>query len=156
MARVHSLVRIQQAELALRRARERTEELTQANAALHAAVARPPALSLRLGEVQEDERQNLARELHVQIGRSLTRVKSGRELALPRMGEPVRAEVVETQALLLTGDFSIEVGTGCRNAIDGGVPVGGAQGYVLKGGSAAELVAAVRTVTAGRTSRTTT
>ena len=69
LARIHSMLRIQQAEEALRRAhdelecrvRERTAELAGANAALR-------AMSLRLVEVQEKERRFLARELHDEVG----------------------------------------------------------------------------------------
>jgi signal transduction histidine kinase len=76
LARVQSLLRIQQAEAALRnahdelerRVEERTAELAQANAALR-------GMSLRLVAVQENERRNLARELHDEAGQLLTGLK---------------------------------------------------------------------------------
>ncbi len=58
------------------------------------------ALTLRLVEVQEEERRALARELHDEIGQLLTGVKLGLELAMPKMQEEVRAEVVETKTLV--------------------------------------------------------
>ena len=68
LARVQAMLRIQQAEAALREARdeleqrviERTAELSRANAALR-------SLSQRLVEVQEAERRAVALELHDQI-----------------------------------------------------------------------------------------
>jgi signal transduction histidine kinase len=76
LARVQALLRIKQAESALRRAHdelekrvvERTAELSCANAALK-------ALSLRLVDVQEAERRFVARELHDEIGQMVTGLK---------------------------------------------------------------------------------
>jgi signal transduction histidine kinase len=76
LARVQALLRIKQAESALRKAHhelemrveERTGELSRANAALK-------TLSLRLVEVQESERRYIARELHDEIGQMLTGLK---------------------------------------------------------------------------------
>ncbi len=99
LARVQSLLRIQQAESALRRAhdelerrvRERTVELEQANIKLR-------ALSLRLVEVQESERRFLARELHDELGQLLTALKMVLDqsvpLAPPALG-PGLAQAVE-------------------------------------------------------------
>jgi signal transduction histidine kinase len=61
---------------------------------------RARALSLRLVEVQEEERRALARELHDQIGQLLTSVKLGIELALPRTGEAVQKDLTETKGLV--------------------------------------------------------
>ena len=76
LARVQAMLRIQQAESALRRAHdelekrvaERTEELSRANIALR-------ALSQRLVDVQEAERRFVARELHDEIGQMVTGLK---------------------------------------------------------------------------------
>jgi signal transduction histidine kinase len=75
-ARVQAMLRIGQAEAALRKAHdeleqrvaERTTELSCANAALK-------ALSLRLVDVQEAERRFIARELHDEIGQMVTGLK---------------------------------------------------------------------------------
>ena len=58
------------------------------------------ALSLRLVEVQEDERRALALELHDQFGQLLTGLKLGLELALPRLPGPVRADLAESKELV--------------------------------------------------------
>ena len=83
VARVQALLRIRLAESALRQARdelekrvaERTEELSRANAALK-------ALSLRLVDVQEAERRFLARELHDEVGQTVTCLKLVLETSL--------------------------------------------------------------------------
>ncbi len=93
VARVQAMLRIRRAEAALRRAHdelekrvaERTGELSQANDTLK-------ALSLRLVDVQEAERRFLARELHDEIGQTVTCLKLVLETALrpedaaPRQG----------------------------------------------------------------------
>jgi signal transduction histidine kinase len=105
LARVQSLLRIQQAEAALRRAHdeleervvERTAELARANAALR-------AMSLRLVEVQEKERRHLARELHDEAGQLLTGLKMVVDQSLPLSPEPLRKrlnEAVDLIALLM-------------------------------------------------------
>ena len=76
LARVQAMLRIQSAEHALieahadleRRVAERTAELSEANRALK-------AMSLRLFEVQEAERRFIARELHDEVGQTLTGLK---------------------------------------------------------------------------------
>ena len=76
VARVQAMLRIQQAESALRKAHdelekrvaERTRDLSRANAALK-------ALSQRLVDVQEAERRFVARELHDEIGQMVTGLK---------------------------------------------------------------------------------
>src|SRR5213075_1405266 len=83
LARVHAMLRIQQAEAALRRAHdeleqrviERTAELSSANGALR-------SLSKRLVRVQEAERRAVARELHDEIGQLLTGLKLFLETSL--------------------------------------------------------------------------
>lgn len=50
-------------------------ERKEAEAALHQANQRLHALSIRLLQVQEQERRNIARELHDEIGQSLTALK---------------------------------------------------------------------------------
>jgi signal transduction histidine kinase len=84
VARVQALIRIQQAEAALRRAhdvlearvQERTAELAAANEALR-------TLSLRLVDLQEAERRSVARELHDEAGQWLTGLKLVLDQALP-------------------------------------------------------------------------
>lgn len=105
LARVQSLLRIQKAEAALRRAHdeledrvlERTAELAAANAALR-------AMSLRLVEVQEAERRLLARELHDEAGQMLTGLKMILDQSLTLANEPLRGrlnEAVELTKLLM-------------------------------------------------------
>ena len=91
LARVQSLLRIQQAEAALRgaqnelerRVEERTAELAKANAGLR-------AMSLRLVELQESERRFLARELHDEVGQLLTGLKMAVDQSLPLATGPLR------------------------------------------------------------------
>ncbi len=89
LARVQSMLRIEQAETALRQAHdeleqrviERTTELSRANHALR-------SLSQRLVEVQESERRAVARELHDEIGQLLTSLKLSLETSFqPATGE---------------------------------------------------------------------
>jgi len=76
LARIQAMVRITEAEAALRRAHdelerrvaERTAELSKANDTLR-------ALSQRLVDVQEAERRFVARELHDEIGQMVTGLK---------------------------------------------------------------------------------
>ncbi|MEY2409966.1 MAG: hypothetical protein QOF48_2636 [Verrucomicrobiota bacterium] len=83
LARVQSMLRIQQAEAALREARdeleqrviERTAELSRANDSLR-------SLSQRVVEMQEAERRAVARELHDEIGQLLTGLKMFLETSL--------------------------------------------------------------------------
>lgn len=101
LARVQSLLRIQQAEAALRRAHdeleervvERTAELAQANAALR-------EMSLRLVHVQEKERRYLARELHDEAGQVLTGLKMVVDQSLPLASEPLRERLTEAVNLI--------------------------------------------------------
>ncbi len=101
LARVQSLLRIQQAEEALRRAHdeldervvERTAELAKANAALR-------EMSLRLVDVQEKERRYLARELHDEAGQLLTGLKMVVDQALPMASEPLRERLNEALDLI--------------------------------------------------------
>lgn len=91
LARVQSLLRIQQAEAALRQAhdkleqrvQERTAELGEANEALR-------SMSLRLVEVQEKERRFLARELHDEVGQVLTGLKMVVDQSLPLAHPPLQ------------------------------------------------------------------
>ncbi len=101
LARVQSLLRIQQAEAALRRAHdeldervvERTAELAKANAALR-------EMSLRLVDVQEKERRYLARELHDEAGQLLTGLKMVVDQALPLASEPLQERLNEAVDLI--------------------------------------------------------
>lgn len=112
VARVQSLLRIQQAESALRlahadlerRVSERTLELSHANRALREEievrrqreeeirVSREElrALAMRLVEVQEEERRFIAHELHDEVGQLLTNLKILLDLALRQTGEANR------------------------------------------------------------------
>jgi signal transduction histidine kinase len=101
LARVQSLLRIQQAEAALRAAQneleqrvaERTEELARANATLR-------TMSLRLVEVEETERRFLARELHDELGQTLTGLKMVLDQSLPLASESLRSRLNEAVALV--------------------------------------------------------
>lgn len=104
LARVQSLLRIQQAEAALRQAhdklehrvRERTAELAEANNALR-------SMSLRLVEVQEKERRFLARELHDEVGQVLTGLKMVVDQSLPLAPPPLKQRL--DQAVDLINDL---------------------------------------------------
>lgn len=122
LARVQAMLRIQQTELALRRAhdelekrvRERTAELSTANAALTAEIAvrqqaekgqrllaeRLRVMSHRLVEVQEEERRFLARELHDEIGQVLTGLKVVLDLGGRAAPEPTRTCLGEASGML--------------------------------------------------------
>ena len=101
LARVQALLRIQQAEAALRRAhdeleqrvQERTVELAQANSALR-------RMSLQLVEVQEQERRALARELHDELGQVLTGLKMVVDRTLAEATGPVRSRLNEALELI--------------------------------------------------------
>lgn len=101
VARVHSLLRIQQAEAALRQAHnelerrvaERTADLARANSALR-------EMSLRLVEVQEQERRFLARELHDEAGQVLTGLKMVVDQAVPLVPAPLRERLDEAVGLI--------------------------------------------------------
>ena len=101
LARVQSLLRIQRAEAALRRAHddleervaERTSELALANAALR-------GMSLRLVEVQEKERRFLARELHDEAGQMLTGLKLVVDRSLPMASGPLQERLNEALGLI--------------------------------------------------------
>jgi len=101
LAKVQALLRIQRAEAALRRAhdglehrvQERTAELARANDALR-------AMSLRLVEVQEQERRFIARELHDETGQVLTGLKMVVDQAVLGAPEPVRAQLNQAVELI--------------------------------------------------------
>ena len=63
-------------------------------------MGRQRELSLRLVEVQDNERRGLALGLHDQFGQLLTGLKLGLELALPRLRGPVRADLAESKELV--------------------------------------------------------
>lgn len=101
LARVQSLLRIQQAEAALRRAHDelenrvqsRTVELAEANEALR-------AMSLRLVEVQEKERRFMARELHDEVGQVLTGLKMLVDQSLALAPEPLQGKLNDAVSLI--------------------------------------------------------
>ena len=104
VARVQAMLRIRLAETALRKAHddlerrvaERTEELSRANGALK-------ALSLRMVDVQEAERRFLARELHDEIGQTVTCLKLVLETSL-RPESPAQQQSFD-EALGLINDL---------------------------------------------------
>ncbi len=101
LARVQTFLRQQQTRTALRRANDelehhvqaRTAELAQANTALR-------AMSLRLVEVQEQERRFLARELHDEAGQVLTGLKMVVDQALLEAPEPLRPRLDDAVKLI--------------------------------------------------------
>ncbi len=101
LARVQSLLRMQQAEAALRQAhdelegrvRERTAELAAANAALR-------AMSLRVVEAHEAERRFIGRELHDELGQMLTGLKLIVDQSLPLASESVRGRLNEAVEII--------------------------------------------------------
>ena len=104
VARVQAMLRIRLAETALRKAHDdlerrvagRTEELSRANGALK-------ALSLRMVDVQEAERRFLARELHDEIGQTVTCLKLVLEISL-RPENPAQQQSFD-EALGLINDL---------------------------------------------------
>lgn len=76
LARVQALLRIKEAESALRRAHDQLEQrVTERTAELSRANDDLRALSRRLVDVQEAERRFIARELHDEVGQLLTGLK---------------------------------------------------------------------------------
>ncbi|MEO8158577.1 MAG: GAF domain-containing protein [Betaproteobacteria bacterium] len=73
---------------------EQESRRRRAEASIHEARQQLQALSTRLLEVQEQERADIARELHDEIGQSLTLVKIKLQMALMR-GENVEAIATE-------------------------------------------------------------
>jgi signal transduction histidine kinase len=115
VARVQAMVRIQQAEAALRRAHDelerrveqRTEELARSNIALVEEVDERiraeramRSLSLRLVEVQETERRFMARELHDEIGQVLTGLKITMDLLNEKVPSDLKPPVSDALAWL--------------------------------------------------------
>lgn len=76
LARVQAMLRIKQAESALRKAHDELEKrVVERTAELSCANAQLKALSQRLVDVQEAERRFVARELHDEIGQMVTGLK---------------------------------------------------------------------------------
>jgi PAS domain S-box-containing protein len=65
-----------------------------------ASRERQQALTRRLVDVQEDERRNLARELHDQIGQMLTGLQFSLSAMLPRAAGEQKEKIAEIQALV--------------------------------------------------------
>jgi signal transduction histidine kinase len=106
LARVQSLLRIQQAEKALQSANDELEQRVQDRTAeLAEANARLRRMSFRLLEVQEAERRFLARELHDEAGQLLTGLKMVVERSLASAPDSLRDQLDEAVELisLLTG-----------------------------------------------------
>jgi signal transduction histidine kinase len=93
---------LRRAELARRNA-QLSRELAAMNRSLEAQVetrtAELHALSLRLLRVQENERRDIARELHDQIGQMLTGLKLQLEAAAAEASAPVKERLLETLGL---------------------------------------------------------
>ncbi len=79
-----------------------TTELAQLNLSLEAQVtartAELQALSLRLLQIQEDERRAIARELHDQVGQMLTGLKFQLEAATAQAGPTAQEKLAEATA----------------------------------------------------------
>jgi signal transduction histidine kinase len=88
-----------------------TRELEQLNRSLEAQVAARTAelqaLSLRLLQIQEDERRAIARELHDQVGQMLTGLKFQLESASVQAGPAAREKL--TEALTTATDLMAHV-----------------------------------------------
>jgi signal transduction histidine kinase len=83
-----------------RRVEARTTDLDASNQALKAEIIKSRDLSRRLVQARETERRRLARELHDQIGQSLTGLKFTLEAtsrdSAPAKGKPEALELVES------------------------------------------------------------
>jgi len=79
-----------------------SHELAQLNQSLeaqvHARTAELQALSLRLLQIQEDERRAIARELHDQVGQMLTGLKFQLEAATAQAGPSAQEKLAEATA----------------------------------------------------------
>jgi signal transduction histidine kinase len=101
LARVHSLLRIQRAEAALRKSHTELEQRVQERTAeLACANARLRAMSLRLVDLQEAERRFLARELHDEVGQIVTGLKMTMERALDPATQSWRILISEAMGLV--------------------------------------------------------
>jgi signal transduction histidine kinase len=93
---------LRRTELARRNA-QLSRELAAVNRSLEAQVetrtAELHALSLRLLRVQEDERRNIAQELHDQIGQMLTGLKLQLEAAAPEASPAVKDKLLDALGL---------------------------------------------------------
>lgn len=65
-----------------------------------ASRERQQALTRRLVDVQEDERRNLARELHDQIGQMLTGLQFSLSAMIPKSGREQKEKISEIQSLV--------------------------------------------------------
>ncbi len=91
----------QRAEAALRQARDQLEmRVRERTAELEAANIQLRALSRRLVETQENERREIARELHDEIGQALTGLKLLLKVSAHLSEEDAQINVVEAQALV--------------------------------------------------------
>lgn len=85
-----------------RKNRQLTGQLSELNRSLESQVAARTAelraLSLRLLEIQEDERRAIARELHDQVGQMLTGLKFQLEAALRQAGSTAQEKITESIA----------------------------------------------------------
>jgi signal transduction histidine kinase len=101
LARVQALLRIQQAESALRKAHiELEQRVAERTAELSHAIAALRALSLRLVDVQEAERRFIARELHDEIGQLVTGLKLLLETSLRPVSPSEQQHLHEALAII--------------------------------------------------------
>lgn len=129
-------------------------------ARIHAGRMR--AISLRVVEIQETERRNLAAELHDRFGQDLAAINVNLHIIRDQLSTESRAKVgprLDDSIALLEAQDGMEV---VAHAQDGREAVrkitehifralqAGAKGYLLKESAGAELVAAVRSVHGGR------
>jgi signal transduction histidine kinase len=98
LSRIQAIIRIKKTEAALRKSKE---EIKKLNEELEQKVIertiRLHVLSKRLLEVQEAERRYIARELHDEIGQSLTGVKLALESLMHLPADNIRPGIQEVQ-----------------------------------------------------------
>lgn len=99
LARLGAAIEREVREAGVRRARRKSEQ------ELHQARLRLQALASRMLQVQEAERRHIARELHDEIGQSLTAMKLNLDALQRRLGDhaalPLAIEVTDIAELLL-------------------------------------------------------
>jgi PAS domain S-box-containing protein len=100
--RAESALRANQAELE-RRVSERTAALSQANARLQQSHGALQRLSAHLQQVREDERAHIAREIHDELGASLTALQFDLNWLRPRLAHDAALESKLDDMMSVTG-----------------------------------------------------